>query len=118
MEMMCKGSMALGTGCGRCSRCQEDPNQRVVRLFAVPVEDKPETGPKINHDLVDDLKELLAKAESGEIDGAAWVTTGTDGSITRAWSGASGTRYSLGSAILMLQTSYGNALLNKAQPTK
>lgn len=80
------------------------PDGKVIRLgsAALPGE--------IEADVVETLRELLARAESGEINGVAIAYTlpsGTSGTVFTTVR-----RYQLGGAILMLQGRYQGFLLS------
>jgi hypothetical protein len=61
-------------------------------------------------DLVEELRRLLAEAESGELRGMAYATVRSDNVKGTGWTGAAGTRNALGTALMILQHRYVVAL--------
>ena len=66
-----------------------------------------------NLSLVDELKQLLADAESGNIRAMAYCTLRTDGSKETGWDGGYGTQDGLSACISILNHRYAAALLRK-----
>lgn len=63
-----------------------------------------------NQDVIDDLKELLRRAEAGEIIGFAYASATQDGGIATGWAGVHGSRWPIAAAVGVLQTRYMRAL--------
>lgn len=59
-----------------------------------------------DQDLVDALRDLLKRAEQGEINGLAWAGCSPNGDAFTGWQGAGGTMYAVGAAIMALQARY------------
>jgi hypothetical protein len=76
----------------------------VVSLGGEPIHGEP------NGDLVQTLEGLLEDARSGKLRALAYCTVRNTDLIGTGWDGSSGTRYPLGSAILILQSRYANGL--------
>lgn len=68
-------------------------------------------------DVVEVCRDLLARAERGEISGIAYAICAPNQNHGVAWSGGAGTRHLLSSGILMLSQRYASALLERAKPT-
>ncbi len=63
-------------------------------------------------DVIDTLREMLARAERGEIHAVAIVTVDTVHDVTgTSWSGGAGTRHALASGIAMLAQRYTEGML-------
>ena len=63
-----------------------------------------------SEEVVGMLRELLARAEAGEISAVAMAYMVANGAAGTAWAGQ-GRRYGLGGAILMLQGRYAGSLI-------
>lgn len=59
-----------------------------------------------DEELVEALRDLLARAERGEISGLAWAGCTPNDTAFSGWQGAGGTMYHIGASILALQTRY------------
>lgn len=69
-------------------------------------------------DLIEDIKSLLARAESGEIRALAWALVNRDNSLNTGWCGEAGTRYPVGVATSLLSTRYLRALADQSEEKK
>lgn len=63
-------------------------------------------GPKPDPEVIERLEDLLARAKTGEIDGLAYVVTGTPGNFGTGWTCDSPIRDRLGLGIQVLQHRY------------
>ena len=59
-----------------------------------------------DEELVDALRDLLARAERGEISGLAWAGCAPNDCTFSGWQGAGGTMFNIGASIMALQTRY------------
>ena len=57
-------------------------------------------------ELVEALRNLLGRAERGEITGLAWAGCNANDSAFSGWRGAGGTLFHIGASIMVLQTRY------------
>lgn len=78
----------------------------VVSIHGHSIPGEPEAG------VVEDLERLLAMAKDGALSAFAYATVKTNGAQATGWSGGSGTRHPLGTAIMMLSHRYADGLLN------
>ena len=60
--------------------------------------------------IVEELESLLEKAKSGELRALAYATFSAGDFTGTGWVGSEGTRHPLSSAIMMLNSRYGEAL--------
>jgi hypothetical protein len=67
-------------------------------------------------DLIETVERLLEMAKSGHLRAIAYATVRENDVIGTGWDGVAGTRYSMGSAIMMLQGRYSEALLQSREP--
>ncbi len=68
--------------------------------------------------IIESLEGLLAEARSGDLIAIAYCTIRDSGEPTNpvqgtGWDGEAGTKHSLGTVIMMLQTRYFNAMLDQ-----
>lgn len=63
--------------------------------------------------IIDQLEILMEEARSGVLIGFAYAVVREDGTQRTGWDGESGTRHSLGTALMMLNYRYIEALLHK-----
>lgn len=61
---------------------------------------------EVDEELVEALRDLLARAEKGEISGLAWAGCTPNDTAFSGWQGAGGTVFHIGASILALQTRY------------
>lgn len=59
-----------------------------------------------DEELVEALRDLLDRAEKGEIIGLAWAGCAPNDMAFSGWQGAGGTLFHIGASILALQTRY------------
>jgi hypothetical protein len=64
-----------------------------------------DTKPKINNKLIENLEDLLRRAQSGEIIGAAYALVNNVDTISYGWSSA-GQDFKLAAALSILQAEY------------
>lgn len=58
---------------------------------------------EVDAELVDAIRDLLGRAERGEITAAAWATVSPNGDTLSGWEGMAGTLHPLAAAIMCLQ---------------
>lgn len=79
---------------------------------------RPERAPILPHqpveDVVEVLRDLLARAERGDLTGIIYGTINANGEQGTGWTGGSGTRHSLSSCLMMVSHRYTSALLEGA----
>ena len=63
-------------------------------------------------EIIATLEGLLERAKQGQLTGLAYATVSLDGSQGTGWDGVAGTRHPLGTAIMVLNHRYADALLN------
>jgi hypothetical protein len=63
-------------------------------------------------DIIAVLESLLERARQGHLTGLAYATVALDGAQGTGWSGVAGTRHPLGTAVMMLNHRYAEALLS------
>lgn len=61
--------------------------------------------------IIETLESLLDEARSGSLIGIAYATVRENGAQGTGWEGESGSRHTLGTAMMMLQHRYTEALL-------
>lgn len=66
-------------------------------------------------DIIETVERLLEMAKSGHIRAIAYATIRESDVVGTGWDGTAGTRYSLGSAIMMLHSRYAEGLLRGAE---
>jgi hypothetical protein len=66
-------------------------------------------------ELIETIERLLEMAKSGHLRAIAYATIRECDVVGTGWDGTAGTRYSLGSAIMMLQSRYAEGLLRGAE---
>ena len=66
-------------------------------------------------ELVEALRDLLARAERGEINGLAWAGCSPSDSTFNGWQGAGGTMFHIAAAILCLQSRYAMMMQEEAE---
>jgi len=59
-----------------------------------------------DEELVEALRDLLARAERGEISGLAWAGCTPNDAAFSGWQGAGGTLFHIGASIMALQVRY------------
>jgi hypothetical protein len=60
--------------------------------------------------VVEALRDLLARAERGEISGIAWAGCAPNETAFNGWQGAAGTMFHLGAGIMMLHARYAEMM--------
>ena len=78
----------------------------IIKLGANVLPGEPDT------DLIETLERLLEDAKSGNIRALAYATVCESEVLGSGWTGVAGTRYHLGSSVLMLQSRYASSLLH------
>jgi hypothetical protein len=63
-------------------------------------------------ELVEALRDLLARAERGEISGLAWAACTPNDDAFSGWQGAGGTTFALGASIMALQTRFALMMMD------
>lgn len=67
---------------------------------------------EVDEELVEALRDLLARAERGEISGLAWAGCTPNDTAFSGWQGAGGTLFHIGASIMALQTRYALMMMD------